>query len=223
MDVQERRELIYYGKTLIEEGLAFGSGGNLSVRLDGSEKFMITPSGMDYFAIKERDLVAMDTYGNVVEGFRTPSSEWQMHAEIYDRRSDIHALIHTHSKYISVLSTLGEDLQAISYLIASSGTSRIPLAPYETFGTPALARSAAEHLGDRSKAVILANHGLIAGGKTLKEALEITKDLEFCAFLYITALSTGKEISFISDEKIDEVIARAKDYGQKSESNKKRR
>lgn len=214
MDVKERRDLIEYGLKIVSEGLTFSSGGNLSVYLPKDEAFLITPSGMDYTKIKERDMVKMDLQGNLVEGERVPSSEWHMHKEIYLVRKDIKALIHTHSRYISVLSSLGLDLVAVNYLMASAGVSRIPIAPYETFGTEELAKLAAQYLGDSSKAVILSNHGLIAGGETLKEALEITRDLEFCAFQYITALSTGKEIQVIPDEKMEEVMKRAKSYGQ---------
>lgn len=214
MDVKERRDLIEYGMKILSEGLTFSSGGNLSVYLPKDQAFLITPSGMDYGKIKERDLVKLNLEGQIIEGERVPSSEWQMHKEIYLKRPDINALIHTHSKYISVLSTLGLDLVAVNYLMASAGVSRIPLAPYETFGTEDLALFAAEYLGDKSKAVILSNHGLIAGGKDLKEALEITRDLEFCAFLYITALSTGKEIQVIPEEKMNEVLEKAKTYGQ---------
>lgn len=214
MDVKERRDLIEYGIRILSEGLTFSSGGNLSVYLPKDDAFLITPSGMDYSKIKERDLVKLDLEGNVIEGERVPSSEWQMHKEIYQSRPDIKALIHTHSKYISVLSILGLDLVAVNYLMASAGASRIPIAPYETFGTEGLAKFAAQYLGKESKAVILSNHGLIAGGKDLKEALEITRDLEFCAFLYVTALSTGREMNVISDEKMAEVLEKAKTYGQ---------
>ncbi len=214
METKDRNDLIQYGLALVKEGLTFGSGGNLSVRSDDSMSFFITPSGMAYDSLKKSDLVRMDLEGNILGGERKPSSEWHMHAAIYRARPDIRALIHCHSNYISAFSTLGEDLGPISYLIASSGAATVPLAPYETFGTEALARSAVNAMGDTSKAVILANHGLIAGGKNLKEAMGLTRDLEFCAFMYMTALATQKPIQFIPEEKIDEVLEKLKSYGQ---------
>lgn len=214
METKDRNDLIQFGLALVNEGLTSGSGGNLSVRSDDSKSFFITPSGMAYDALKKSDLVHMDLEGNLLGGTRKPSSEWHMHAAIYRVRPDIRALIHCHSPYISAFSVLGEDLGPVSYLIASSGAGSVPLAPYETFGTDALAQSAVKALGDDAKAVILANHGLIAGGKTLKEALSLTRDLEFCAFMYMTALSTNKPIQFIPDEKIKEVIEQMKTYGQ---------
>lgn len=214
METKDRNDLIQYGLALVNEGLTFGSGGNLSVRSDDSKGFFITPSGMAYDCLKKSDLVRMDLEGNIIGGLRKPSSEWHMHAAIYRARPDIRALIHCHSHYISAFSTLGEDLGPVSYLIASAGTASVPLAPYETFGTDALAQSAVKAMGERSKAVILANHGLIAGGRNLKEALSLTRDLEFCAFMYMTALATQKPIQMIPEEKMNEVIEKLKTYGQ---------
>ncbi|MDY6045016.1 MAG: class II aldolase/adducin family protein [Peptoniphilus sp.] len=214
MDINERKSIIHYGNLLVDRGLTFGSGGNLSMRLPGEKKLLITPSGIACNALKERDLVILNTQGDVVAGEKKPSSEWQMHNAIYAEREDIHALVHTHSPYVSVVSTLGEGLPPISYISASAGVGTIPLAPYERFGTKELAEAAVRAMGDTSKAVILANHGLIAGGSTMSEAFGLAQDIEFCAFMYVTALSTGKEISYIPEEEMLEVAEKFKSYGQ---------
>lgn len=197
---------------MVENNLTFSTGGNLSIRID-DRSFLITPSGMAYESLKERDLVVMTSEGQILKGDRKPSSEWHMHGAIYDARPEINVLIHTHSPYVSVVSSLGEELPPISYLIASAGTRTVPLARYETFGTKELGEAAVEAMGD-CKAVMLANHGLIAGGDTLAQAFSLAQEIEFCAFMYVTALSTGKKINFISDDKMDEVIEKFKGYGQ---------
>ncbi len=197
---------------MVENNLTFSTGGNLSIRID-DRSFLITPSGMAYESLKERDLVVMTSEGEILKGDRKPSSEWHMHGAIYDARPEINVLIHTHSPYVSVVSSLGEDLPPISYLIASAGTRTVPLARYETFGTKELGEAAVEAMGD-CKAVMLANHGLIAGGDTLAQAFSLAQEIEFCAFMYVTALSTGKKINFIPDDKMDEVIEKFKGYGQ---------
>lgn len=212
MDIQKRQKLIQYGKKMVENNLTFSTGGNLSIRID-DRSFLITPSGMAYESLKERDLVVMTSEGQILKGDRKPSSEWHMHGAIYDARPEINVLIHTHSPYVSVVSSLGEELPPISYLIASAGTRTVPLARYETFGTKELGEAAVEAMGD-CKAVMLANHGLIAGGDTLAQAFSLAQEIEFCAFMYVTALSTGKKINFISDDKMDEVIEKFKGYGQ---------
>lgn len=212
MDIQKRQKLIQYGKKMVENNLTFSTGGNLSIRID-DRSFLITPSGMAYESLKERDLVVMTSEGQILKGDRKPSSEWHMHGAIYNARPEIKVLIHTHSPYVSVVSSLGEELPPISYLIASAGTRTVPLARYETFGTKELGEAAVEAMGD-CKAVMLANHGLIAGGDTLAQAFSLEQEIEFCAFMYVTALSTGKKINFISDDKMDEVIEKFKGYGQ---------
>lgn len=212
MDIQKRQKLIQYGKKMVENNLTFSTGGNLSIRID-DRSFLITPSGMAYESLKERDLVVMTSEGEILKGDRKPSSEWHMHGAIYNARPEIKVLIHTHSPYVSVVSSLGEELPPISYLIASAGTRIVPLARYETFGTKELGEAAVEAMGD-CKAVMLANHGLIAGGDTLAQAFSLAQEIEFCAFMYVTALSTGKKINFIPDDKMDEVIEKFKGYGQ---------
>lgn len=212
MDIQKRQKLIQYGKKMVENNLTFSTGGNLSIRID-DRSFLITPSGMAYESLKERDLVVMTSEGQILKGDRKPSSEWHMHGAIYNARPEIKVLIHTHSPYVSVVSSLGEELPPISYLIASAGTRTVPLARYETFGTKELGEAAVEAMGD-CKAVMLANHGLIAGGDTLAQAFSLAQEIEFCAFMYVTALSTGKKINFIPDDKMDEVIEKFKGYGQ---------
>ncbi|WP_322631023.1 class II aldolase/adducin family protein [Aedoeadaptatus coxii] len=212
MDIQKRQKLIQYGKKMVENNLTFSTGGNLSIRID-DRSFLITPSGMAYESLKERDLVVMTSEGQILKGDRKPSSEWHMHGAIYNARPEINVLIHTHSPFVSVVSSLGEELPPISYLIASAGTRTVPLARYETFGTKELGEAAVEAMGN-CKAVMLANHGLIAGGDTLAQAFSLAQEIEFCAFMYVTALSTGKKINFIPDDKMDEVIEKFKGYGQ---------
>ena len=212
MDIQKRQKLIQYGKKMVENNLTFSTGGNLSIRID-DRSFLITPSGMAYESLKERDLVVMTSEGEILKGDRKPSSEWHMHGAIYNVRPEINVLIHTHSPFVSVVSSLGEELPPISYLIASAGTRTVPLARYETFGTKELGEAAVEAMGN-CKAVMLANHGLIAGGDTLAQAFSLAQEIEFCAFMYVTALSTGKKINYIPDDKMDEVIEKFKGYGQ---------
>lgn len=206
-----RKEIISYGIKMIDEGLTFGAGGNLSIRTDSG--MLITPSGIEYSNLHSGDIVHMKFNGEILHGYFKPSSEFQLHSEIYKKRKDIGAIIHTHSKYISVLAAKGEDLKAAYYLVAESGDSIVRVAPYETYGTEKLAIEAVEYLENR-KAVILANHGLVACGKNIKEAYSIARDLEFCAFVQIMASISGK-VNIIPDEKINELIEKFSHHGQK--------
>ena len=155
---KERKQLINYGKKLVIEKLTKGTGGNLSVFDRGLGHVAITPSGIDFFEMREEDIVILDLNGNVIEGENIPSSEWQMHLKLYKTREDIDAVIHAHTMYSTVLACLHEELPATHYMIAVAGKN-VKVANYATYGTEELAENAAKAMENR-KAVLLANHGI---------------------------------------------------------------
>lgn len=189
---KEREELVAYGKKLIKAGLTKGTGGNLSL-FDRRQKLVaITPSGIDFFEIMPEDIVIMDLNGKIVEGKRTPSSEWEMHIMPYRHRTDIDAVIHAHVKYATVLGCLRWELPATHYMIAVAGPT-VRCAKYATYGTHELAVNAFEAMQDR-KAVILANHGILAGAKDLLNAFNIIEEIEYCSEIYVKAKAIGEPI-----------------------------
>ena len=101
MELELREKLVAYGNKLVDEGLVQGTWGNLSIRLD--ENYMlVTPSGLDYRRLTAADMVKVNLQTLEYEGSLKPTSEKGIHAGIYLRRPDIHAVIHTHSKYCSI-------------------------------------------------------------------------------------------------------------------------
>lgn len=103
----------------------------------------ITPSGIDYFEMTTEDIVVLDLEGNVVEGTRKPSSEWQMHLINYQKRGEeVRAVVHAHSTFSSILATCRKDLPASNYMIAIAGGSEVRCSKYTTFGTAELAEYA---------------------------------------------------------------------------------
>ena len=112
-----------------------------------------------------------------------------MHLIYYRNREDINALVHTHSPYAKTIASLGWELPAVSYLIAFAGPN-VRCAPYETFGTKQLADAAFEGMIDR-RAVLLANHGLIAGANNIKWRLLLQKRLSF-VLKFIIKRSVGE-------------------------------
>lgn len=210
--IKERAELIKYGKKLVEYNLTKGTGGNLSV-FDRESGFMaITPSGIDFFEIEPEDIVIMDLEGNVVEGTKVPSSEWEMHLLQYKNRQDIDAVIHAHTTYLTVFACLRKPLVATHYMIAVAGKD-VRCAEYATYGTHELAVNAVNAMKDR-KAVILANHGILAGANDLLNAFNIIEELEYCAKINILANSIGNPV--VLDDKEMEIMAdKFKTYGQR--------
>lgn len=212
---KERFQLIEFGKKLVQAGLTKGTGGNLSVFDRQSGYVAITPSGIDFFEIKPEDIVILDLEGNKIEGEKVPSSEWEMHLIPYRTRTDIDAVIHAHTMYATILGCLHWDLPATHYMIAVAGPT-VRCAKYATYGTHELAVNASEAMQDRN-AVILANHGILAGAKDLLNAFNIVEEIEYCSEIYCKAKSIGEPVILPSEE-MELMAKKFKTYGQRKKN-----
>lgn len=164
-ELKLREELVEHGKLLVESGLVQGTWGNLSARLD--EKFMlVTPSGLDYERLTPADMVKVNIETMEYEGDLKPTSEKGLHGEIYKRRKDIKAIIHTHSQYASVYAAAEKDF-----------SEEVKLAKYGLPGTKGLKNHTADALGDNFGA-IMSHHGMIVCDTTLKKTFAACKKLE---------------------------------------------
>ena len=208
----ERQQIVDFGKEMITEHLTSGTSGNISI-FDPEKKLMlISPSGMPYFDTKPSDIVVVDMDGNVVEGERKPSSEWNLHLAMYKTKPEARAAVHTHSMYCTVLACLHEPIKASHYVVADSGAVEVPCAEYRTYGTHELAEVTSKAMGN-SNAVLLANHGMIAVGKDLKSAFGLARGMEWCAEVHYRAMCAGKPYILPKDE-MERVIEKFKGYGQ---------
>ena len=196
-----RHDLVEYGRRLGIDGLAFGSAGNLSVRV--GDVVVITPTGHPYESMEPDDLCVVGPDGTKLEGRGSISSEWPMHWAVYST-SDAGAVVHTHSREVIALSATCEELPAIHYAIARVG-GPVRVAPYTRFGSEGLAVRARAALEGRS-AAILQNHGAIAYGPTLGEAYGRAALLEWLAGVYRRALQYGSP-RLLTDAELDEVVA----------------
>jgi len=208
---KEREQLIEYGKKLVETELTKGTGGNLSIYDRKNGQIAITPSGIDFNKIKKSDIVILDIDGNVIDGDTVPSSEWQMHLKEYQERNDMDAIIHAHTTYATVLSVLHSPLPASHYMIAVAGKD-VRVAEYATYGSKELADNSFEAMKGR-KAVILANHGLLAGSYNIANAFNVIEEIEYCAKIYCIARSIGTPV-VLPDEEMELMAKKFEDYGQ---------
>ena len=193
-------------------GLNRGSTGNLSVRATAGGGYWITPTGMPPEAIGAEDLVWLAADGRVLRGAWAPSSEWHFHGAIYRARPDLSAVVHMHSPHATALACLRRDLPAFHYMVAVAGGDSVPCTPYHLFGTEALSQAVATAFGQR-QACLMANHGLVAGGATLTQAMKVAVELEALCGIYLQALAVGEPV-LLSAEQMVEVIERFKSYGQ---------
>lgn len=207
--IQMRESLLAVARKLSECGLNRGTSGNVSVR--AAEGFLVTPSGMTAEAMTPHALVLMDFSGQA-HGPGTPSSEWRFHRDILAARPEIGAVIHTHSMFATTLACLRRDIPSFHYMIALAGGDSIRCAPYALFGSQALSDVAVAALHER-KACLLANHGMIALGRDLDEALAVAVEVETLCEQYWRALQVG-EPHLLSAQEMAEVMEQFKGYGR---------
>ena len=209
---QARAQLVACGQDLLHRGLLSQTSGNLSIRL--GDRICITPSSMDYDLIEPDDIVVLELDGSVRSGTRTPSSETPLHCLVYAARPDVSAIVHTHSPYATTLAVLGLPIPAVHYMIALAATTEIAVAEYATYGSPELARNVRDAFRAPVKAALIANHGLVAGARSLREAATVAEAVETLAGLYHRALQVGKPL-VLSSAQMAEVMAKyqAKDNG----------
>jgi L-fuculose-phosphate aldolase len=176
--------------------LSHGRSGNISVRC--GEGMLISPSGCAIGDLAPDDFVLVDAKG-APQGQRTPSSEWRIHRDIFAARLEFGAVVHTHSRAATALACLRRDIPAIHYMILMGGGSSIRCSDYATFGTQMLSDMAIAALVDRN-ACLLANHGVLAAGGTLEEAVRLAEEVENLAILYSAALAIGDPVVLTQGE-----------------------
>jgi L-fuculose-phosphate aldolase len=152
----------------------------------------------------------MDMEGKVI-GAGGPSSEWRFHRDIYQARPEVQAVIHTHSPYATAFSCLRTDLPPFHYMIAMAGGDTIRCAPYATFGSQGLSDNVVQSLQDRL-ACLMSNHGVIAVGSNLQQALALAIEVESLCQQYLIVNQLGKPI-LLTQSEMTQVIEKFKGYG----------
>jgi L-ribulose-5-phosphate 4-epimerase len=204
-----REEIVAAMKRLDALGLNRGSTGNVSHRLGAG--MLITPTGMGADDLRPQDLVWRGDDGTL-RGDWQPSSEWPFHRAIYAARPDLHAVVHTHSVHATALACLERPLPAFHYMVAVAGGDDVPCTPYHLFGTEALSQAVADAFRERH-ACLMANHGLVAGGTSLRHALKVAVEVEALCETWLKASAAG-EPTVLSREQMAEVIERLRSYGK---------
>lgn len=207
--LERQSELIATARAMAAAGLNRGTAGNLSVR--HGEGFLITPTGMDYADLEPADIPWMGLDGRV-EGRREPSSEWRFHRDIYATRPEAGAILHAHSPFAVSLACLRREIPPFHYMIARFGGDTVRCSAYVLFGTQALSEAALAALEGRS-ACLLANHGMLVFGKTLKQALDLGIELEALCEQYWRACQLGEPV-LLNPKEMAAVLERFKGYGQ---------
>jgi L-fuculose-phosphate aldolase len=192
-ELDKRQAIIGACRRMNALGINQGTSGNISVRhVDG---LLIVFMAMD---------------GSHAPS-QKPSSEWRFHLDILKARPDVHAVVHAHPTYCTILAIMGREIPPVHYMIAAAGGDSIRCAPYATFGTAELSEHALRALEGRL-ACLLDHHGMIAIGKSLDKAMWLAVEVETLARQYHGCLQIG-EPPLLSSAEIERVRQRMSGYG----------
>jgi L-fuculose-phosphate aldolase len=173
-------------------GYIIGTYGNASARVP--EGLIVTPSRVSYGEITTEDMVVVSPDGNILDGNRVPSSETSVHRLIYNARPDIGAILHTHSFYATALSCTHQSVPVIVEEQSQVIGAEISCTHYVPAGQHlALGEEVARALGT-SNGVLLANHGAVACGRTVDEAVFAAQIVERVAHMSLLATASGGAI-----------------------------
>jgi ribulose-5-phosphate 4-epimerase/fuculose-1-phosphate aldolase len=192
-----KQRVVDTARLLIEKEYLEGTGGNLSVRVEGHQAFAITPSNYDYLKLSPDDVCVLDWQTNVLEGSLKPSIESGMHAVVYQVRADVNAIIHSHQVYASTLALVDAPIPALfDEQVRFLGRS-VEIISYAPSGTPFLKRNVKSRVRNGHNAYILKNHGALVLGTDAERAVYNLELLEKCALTYLLALCTERKVTRI--------------------------
>ncbi|HSO64920.1 MAG TPA: class II aldolase/adducin family protein [Ornithinibacter sp.] len=197
-------ELIDAGGHVVARGLVQASGGNLSVRLPGTDRFLVTATGTWLDRLDPSDLAELTLEGDHVGGAERPSVEWRLHQRTYAVRPDVSAIVHLHPQHVLLVDMLGAPIRFTTldhqFYLGSAG--RIPFLPS---GSHEVADAAAEASREHD-AVVLSHHGCSTLGATMSMALRRALNLEEAAAMTYRLLLAGDTTAQFPPEWRDRIV-----------------
>lgn len=202
-ETQAKNMICDIGRKMYNRGYVTSNAGNITLRT-GENSVIVTPTGVSKGDLTPDMLLRVDMEGNVLEGNLKPTTETQMHLNIYRQNPEIVSTCHAHPLYLSAFSMAGIELDLSSSPDYVLGLGRVPLAPYEIPGSRELAESVCPYVKDYN-IVLLANHGPIAWGKNPYDAWFYLDKAEVYAHQCILLKYVLKTLRPVSDSQIDEL------------------
>lgn len=192
-----KEQVVLAAQELVQKGYLMATGGNLSLRIPNRNAFAITPSNYDYLKMKLEDICVLDLDLSLLEGHLKPSVESSMHGAIYQVRSDVNAIVHTHQVYTSALTLIKAPIPALFDEQARFLGRSVEIIPYAPSGTGLLKNAVAKHVKNHNNAFMLQNHGALVFGHDMERAIHNVGILEKCAWAYLLAICSERKISKI--------------------------
>ncbi len=210
-----RNKVIETANLLPKYGLVWMAGGTICARDPETNYVVVTPSGMSYEKLGSGDMIVTDIEMNPVEGKHRPSVALNLWTGFFRARSDLHAIVHTHSPYATAFSVVNKPIPVITETQANWFGKPIPVATYLSVEDERFANLPVEVLGD-GYAVLLGQHGVITLGETMEHALERAVTLEEAARTYAIAKMIDTPLEFSAEMARNSFDYYHNRYGQKA-------
>ena len=208
---KQRQDLIDTARKMEQYGLIRMSGGNVALRID--DNVLVTPTAMAYDTMAIDDIVVVDLEGRTVEGKRRPTSDLKAILYILNHKPEVKAIIHTHQPKAVALSLICDKLPLISTTMVDEVKDEVNVAPFTISSDEGMGVQTVEY-ATKALCVILKNHGIMAFGKDLEQALSAAIYLEESCDIYLSALATNRQISVLTKEQAEAEDAPRGYYGQ---------
>jgi len=205
-----KQRVLRMSRTLSEQGYfgsRTGTGGNVSMRVEGEDAVVVTPTLLGYGVMTAEDICVVDFELGRIEGDRKPSIETPMHVAAYQARADVSAVIHTHQTYASTLSILNQPIPPLFDEVALAIGNLVEVVPYALSGTRELHDNVARKLANRCHCYIIQNHGALCVGPDLDRTFTFVELLEKVAAIYIHALATGRPVTTLPEATVAELFS----------------
>ncbi|MCO5177490.1 MAG: class II aldolase/adducin family protein [Thermomicrobiales bacterium] len=195
-EIQPFAERVVESARRLVEGhavLSHSQHGNISIRLPDAKRFLLTGVGA-LADLQTTDLALLSTDGDILDGQIGPASNEiiQMHAAVYRRRPDINGIVHTHSPYVTSFAIANKPIEpTYEAMVRFDINEAVPVAAYGARGSDRSVSNIIDVVNDTNKAVLLANHGLLAFDDTLEKATHLVFVLEEAAQFSLMANVIG--------------------------------
>lgn len=197
-----KREILAYCLRSMDYGLNFNTQGNISLRVPGVEdRFLITPTDLEYDKMTADDIVLVNGNSEVIEGDLGPSSEVTVHMAVYKRRPDVNAIVHSEPVFANVWGVVGEPIRGtlVNMVIYTKGD--VPIMPFELSNNTEFGEHMCDAMGDLN-AVVWANHGLLTVGDNLRDAFKTSVAVESAAKVQAYARGITDKIIVLEYDKL---------------------
>ena len=185
-----KQEIVNGSKKIYAKGLVVFGEGNISARIPGSDEFFITPTLNNYETITTNDIVHMNFNGTKLSAGKSASSEYRLHVALYNDRPRVNYIVHTHSPYASMFSIVRKEIPVLFEEMVIFLGGNIPVSDFGRANTDEISSTALAGMKSKN-AVLMANHGMLAVGRTMENTVKTAERVEKMARVYWGALQIG--------------------------------